>query len=242
VKFLPDHIKGDNPDDISGSKYNPPKSVYKAMRKVNKYILNAIREEEIDKNTKLQKQMNNLIGFLHMFRFLLLMNTFTSLKDKELFEASYVRYVWNALDITEADLDLICNLCLDIVNYTNLQSQLDSLRDMRDKCLDDNEGRKLSMSMVEEMKNIRKDMDENSKRQNATIKSLQGTRNDRAESKLKENKSVIQLMEAWQEEERRLKVIAYTNRKKVDIKTEINRLDSLDSIKVEIFGLSADAY
>ena len=54
--------------------------------------------------------------------------------DRELFEGSYVRYVWIKDDLQQEELDLYINLCTDIVNLTNMQVELNDLIAMRTQC------------------------------------------------------------------------------------------------------------
>lgn len=229
-------------EEVPDEEYRPPLTPVRAAARLNKYSINCITPEQLTKDTRIQNNLKSLIKFCQMFRFQRIMSSFKMIKDRNLFESSYIRFVWDKPDLTEEELDLICNLSLNIVNYTNMQQEINDLREMRDKCLDDSEGKRLSMSIVEEMKNIKKDLDENEKRQNSIIKTIQGTRDSRIDIKAKENASVVQLVDAWREEQERQRIIKLGNDNKEKIKNELIKLDTLEEFIGQIWGINKDSF
>lgn len=219
-----------------------PKSIEQAARRVNKYVLNGIDISTLKKDTRIQNCLQAMIKYCHTPRYGLLMNTLSAQIDCELFESSFVRYVWDKPDITEEEIDSYINLCCDIVNYTKMQREVERLVEMRDKCLDDSDGKRLSMALVTQMGELYKEMDNNQKRQNAALKNLTGTRNDRMEGRLRENASFLQAVSAWREEEKRKRFIAIAEKRKQMVKEEIERLDNLDALKCEIWGLNKESF
>ena len=73
--------------------------------------------------------------------------------------------------------------------------------------------------------------------QDKIIKALQGERNKRVENKIAENASVVALIAAWKKEEHRKKMINYAQMKEKAIREELTRLNSMDAIKAELFGI-----
>lgn len=219
-----------------------PKTLDQAARKVNKYVRNAIDTKSLKKDTRTQNYLFVLIKYCHKTRYSLMMSTLSNTIDLELFESTFISNVWDKPDLSEEEVDQYINLCCDIVNYTRMQREVEKLSEMRDRCLDDSDGKRLSMALVAQMGELYKEMDNNLKRQNATTKVLIGTRNDRMEGRLKENASVLQLVEAWRDQQKRERLLKLADLRKALIRDEINQLDNLDAFKAEIFGLNKEAF
>lgn len=219
-----------------------PKTLDQAARKVNKYVLNAIDLKELKKDTRIQNYLQALIRFCHKTRYGLMINTLASGIDLELFESTFISNVWDKPDLSEEEIDQNINLCCDIVNYTKMQREVERMSEMRDKCLDDSDGKRLSMALVQQMAELYKEMDNNLKRQNATTKVLIGTRNDRMEGQKKGATSVSQLVEAWRDKLKRDRLIALAEKRKELVRSELDRLDTLDAFKCEIFGLNKESF
>ncbi len=218
-----------------------PKTLDQAARRVNDYVLNGIDIKNLKKDTKTQHYLQGLINYCHTPRYGLLLATLADGTDIELFESSFIRYVWNKPDLMEEEVDTYINLCCDIVNYTKMQREVDNLVELRDKCLDDSEGKRLSMAVVAQMGELYKEMDNNQKRQNAALKSLNGTRNDRLDGK-RESASFLSSVEAWRDQARRERLVAIAERRKELIKKEVERLDTLDAFIGEIYGLNRESF
>ena len=227
---------------ITSPQRSIPKTIDQAARKVNKYVLNGIDIKTLKKDTRLQNCLQSMIKYCHTPRYGLIMTTLSDNLDCELFESSFIRYVWDKPDITEEEVDSYINLCTDIVNYTKMQREVERLGETRDKCLDDSDGKRLSMALVTQMGEFYKEMDNNQKRQNAALKNLTGTRNDRLEGRIKENASFLHAVEAWRDEEKRRRLIAIAEKRKQMVKDEVERLDTLDAMKAEIFGLNKESF
>lgn len=224
-------------DDIPDGPFKSPKSPLRAAMRVNKYIQDAIDLQTLDKNTKVQNILKFVIKCLQLFRFNRMVNTYTTLKDRELFEASYIKYVWEMPDLNEAELDLLCNLCSDIVSFSIMQEELEQLKELRDTCADDTEGKRISMSIVESIKGVREDINANQKRQDNVIKALQGTRNERVDTKTKENASLVQLIEFWKNSETRQQILALAELRRKNLRDECDRIKTMDELKIQMFGI-----
>lgn len=219
-----------------------PKTLTDAARRVNRYVLNAIDTKNLKKDTRTQNYLQALIRYCHKTRYGLMMSTLTNDIDLELFESTFISNVWDKPDLSEEEVDQYINLSCDVVNYTRMQREVDRLTEMRDKCLDDSDGRRLSMALVDQIGRLYEEMDNNFKRQNAMVKVLVGTRNERMAGRLKESASVIQLIDAWRDEEKRKRLIAVAEHRKKVLNETIKELDTMDSISVEIFGLDRSNY
>lgn len=242
MESLPNKVFFAQEENIVEDTYSPPKTIIAAAKRTNKYILECINLDELEKSTKLQNWMKSLIKFCHMYRFQMIMNNFVSKADRELFEASYIRHCYNCPDYLESDLDILCNICSDIVTFTNLQKDLESLKKIKNECLDDSEGKKISMTIVEDMKNLRKELDENQKRQNTAFKALQGTRNQRMDLRLKEVASVLNLMESWRDEKERKRLLKFAEDRKKMCREELQKQDTMEDYLSEIYGINKESF
>ncbi len=228
-------------DDIPNDDYEPPRTIGSARTLVNEYIKDAITEEQLEKDTRIRKNLECLVRFMHNVRYLNLMRGFDTKGDRLMFENCFVRYLYNCGDdVTEIDVDSYISLCLEVVNRTNLQRELEKLNRMRDESL--NEDKRLSMSIVEMIGKIHAAIDDTEKRQNQLRNNLEGTRSKRTELKLQNSQSVAQLVEAWRQEEKRKRMNKISDNRREMLTKEVDRLSNLDAIKVEIFGLDPEAF
>lgn len=242
LKTMPDIIVyGAKKEEYSTSDYNPPKNLSQAATRVNKYVLNAIKPEEVEKNNKVIKNLNCLIKYCHVHRYRMTMNKFSNIYDRELMEGSYIRFLWDKSDdVTEEEIDLYINLCCDIVNYTRMQEELDNLLDMRNKCAEDSDGKKLSLSIVQAITDLRKEMDDNHKRQQKSVEVLSGKRIERLSVRTKENASLVNLIDFWKSYENRQQILRLAEARRTKLKEEIKRLETISDLKCEIFGISEE--
>ena len=226
------------PSQDGNQAYAPPKMPTHACARVNKYILDCISQDDMRKSTKIQNSLKSLIRFCHQQRFSTLMSQLQKQEDKDLVEGRYISYVWDKPDLSEEELDLYINLCCSILDYTHMRKELDKLQEMFDNCADDSEGKKISMSIVESIKNTRKDMDENIKRQQNLTEILQGKRNQRINIRVKQEASLVQLIDFWKNYENRKQILELAEARKKAVKEEIERIKNMDELVIQVFGFN----
>lgn len=222
---------------VDSTDYRPPKTMASAATRVNKYILNCISQEEFKKDSKIQQFLKSLIRFCHQHRFVNIITQLKSASEKENFEGCYVRYVWDKPDLTEEELDLYINLCKDLIDEGRLQKEESSLQSLLETSANDNEGKKLSMSIADALDNLRNKINENKKRQLTLIESLQGKRNDRIDNKSKQSNSLLQLLDFWKNYENRQLMLKLAEERAKKVKDEIKRIENLDDLKMQVWGL-----
>lgn len=238
LKELDPKVTQDNLEDISDNvNYQPPKTLLQAAGRVNKYILDCIKTDEIKNNATLQKNLKALIRFCHLNRFKMLVDNYTSEKDKSIFEGSYIRYIWDKPDLTEEELDLYINLCSGIVDNISMKAELQDLQQMRQDCADDTEGKRFSMTIVESIEDVRKAIDDNEKRQKELVNVLQGKRTQRIDIRTKQDHSLIQLVEYVRNYDNRQQLILLAKKRQGEVKDEIKRLENMNDAIVQIWGI-----
>lgn len=229
------------PDSYWGNnKYEPPSTLKQAALRVNKYIYNAIDLKDITRDAKLKQNLTALIRFCKMYRFRMMVDNFEKLEHKELFEQSYIRYVWDKPDLSEIELDMVCNVCNDIVSHTEMQRELERLKSMLNSCADDADGRRATVAIMDAIRSLRSSMDENYKRQIAAWKNIEGTREQRMAGQLKANASILNLVAAWRSQEHREKLLKIAKLRQKALEHEIQRLDELEEIKARILGIGSE--
>jgi hypothetical protein len=96
------------------------------------------------------------------------------------------------------------------------------------------------MSLVESISSARTEYNQCVNRQQKLLNDLKIKRSERISKQVKENASILNLVEAWKEEESRMKMIKLANMRKQIVEKEIENLSSMDELKSRIFGLSKD--
>jgi len=230
------------PKNDDSDSYVAPKRPEDVIPKINRSTFNNITREKVEKDATTRTNVTALVKFLNSFRFSLLYDSFASDIEKELFETTFIKYTWDKPDLTEEEVDQYINLACDIVSSYKLKKELEFVAELRDGAANDSDGKKISMSLVESMVGIRKEIDDNLKRQDRSISALQGKRSNRIDMKIRENSSIIQIVAAWRNAENRKRFINLANIRKKEVKEELRKLDTMESLKAEIWGLNAESF
>lgn len=238
---LPGKVKIPLNEQIIEDEYKPPKTINQVVARVNLYVQNA--NLNIDKlSTRHKKDLNSLIGYLHTYRFVHQMNTYDKKVDRELFESTFVRYTWDKNDLTEEEIDQNIILSTEVVIANSILRHINDLQQLLDEIAqgDGEEKKKFSMGLVEAMGQARKEYNECVARTDKMIKNLVGTRSKKLENKIQENASILNLVSLWKEEESRLKLIKIAEMEQKLVNDEIDRLSSLEDVKIRCLGLDPE--
>lgn len=220
-------------EDTEEKEYRPPKTEEQAVARVNKYVMDGLDSKGM--TSKQKDDIKRFIRVLHTHRVQYELNNLSKTKERELFESSFVRFIWDKPDLTEEEIDSYLNLCSDILNNQRMQKELADLIQSRDNTLEE-EG-KLPMPIVEAIDTVRKEIDQCFKRQAAASEKLNGKRSKRMELRLQENASILNLVEAFKDSYKREALIKLAEKRKDDLTRETDRLSTMDSLKFEIFGI-----
>lgn len=213
--------------------YNPPKSLRPALKKVNDYTQLGIEEEKLSVQQK--KCLEQLIRYLHSPKFVKDIDSLEDKEDKNLFEGEFVRAVWDKVDLTVDELNLYINVCSDYVEQKNIKRRLEILNKKFEETEDHQD---LTMRLVEMMKSLSSQLHECKNRIEKSISKLNGDRAKKREHKEKNSASILALIEAFQEEEERLRMIRLVELQNQAIEEEVDRLENMDEFKARILGIS----
>jgi len=77
-------------------------------------------------------------------------------------------------------------------------------------------------------------------RQQKLLNDLKVKRSERISKQVKENASILNLVQLWKDDESRKEMIKMADMRREVLKTEINKLSSMDDVKARIFGLTEE--
>jgi len=218
--------------------YKPPATFNLAVSKINKYVLHGVNKEKISPQRKLD--INSLIVYLSTYRFIHQINSYASQTDRNLFESSFVRYTNDKADLSQEEVDQYIVLSCEVVITSNIQRRVEHLQDLLDDVANDTDGRRISMALVESISSAQTEYNQSVNRQHKLLGDLKEKRSDKLKSQIKENASILNLVQAWKDEETRIKMINLGEMRKKSINKEIDNLSNLDEFKGKVLGLTKD--
>jgi hypothetical protein len=223
-------------EEESQEDYKPPKNQERALVRVNRYVLNGIDKDKI--TTKQKKELNSLISYLHTYRFLHQIETYTNAVDRDLFESSFIRYTFDKSDLTQEEVDQYIVLATEVVISSNIQETIATLQDQIDQEI--NSGAKIPMTLVEAVTSARTEYNQCVTRQQKLLNDLKVKRSERLSNQVKDNASILNLVQMWKDEETRKEMIKMADMRREVLKAEVGRLSSMDDVKARIFGLTEE--
>ena len=223
----------DDNEIVTKEKWTPPKSINRAIVKINNFC--GITLEELNLQTKQKKLVEQLILYFKSPRFNHFINQYVTLADRDLFESEFVRAVWDKPDLTNDELNLYVTVCANYVRQKHIQQRIDKLNALLDD--QDNE-RDITMRLTEIIKATSEELNQCEKRIESLTKDLNGSRTARLKAKGEENGSIFALVEAFQEREERDRMIMMAELQNTLIEEEADRLESMDDYKARVLGIS----
>lgn len=168
------------------------------------------------------------------------MNHLSTNVDRELYESSFIRYTHDKSDLTQEEVDQYIVLSGETVIASNIQRRVEHLQGLLDDAANDTEGRRISMALVESINTAQNEYHQSVNRQHKLLDDLKQKRSTRLKNQLDENASILNLVEAWKEEDSRKKMIALAETRKQAIAEEIKNITSMDEIKARVLGLTEE--
>jgi hypothetical protein len=155
--------------------------------------------------------------------------------DRNLFEAEYIRSVWDKPDLTSDELNLYINVCMDYIHLKNISKAIDKLNRMFEECEDQ---RDMTVRLAELLKTKSEEYNQCEKRQEALIARLNGDRKERIKNKHKDNASIISLVKLFQNEEDRKRMVDIANKQNLLVLDEANNIENMGAWKARVLGIS----
>lgn len=214
-------------------KYSVPRSINTVINKVNKWCGQSIDEQKL--SLQHRKYMEKLLTYLSSPRFVGNYDSYTSGTDKDLFEAEFVRSVWDKPDLTTDEINLYINVCMDYINLRQIDVKKNKINQMFNET---EEQKDFTMRLTEVLKTISEEYNQCAQRIDKSIQKLNGERSKRVEQHQQKNASIINLVELFQDEHERKMMIQIAEMQKKIIKEEADRLENMSAWKARILGIS----
>jgi hypothetical protein len=213
--------------------YKPPKTTAVGLEKINEYCHENLTKEKLSHDD--MECVKSLIKSLSAPRLVQVIGNYSSIKDRNLFEAEFVRATWDKPDLTSDEINLYINVCVDYINLKNISSHIEKLNTMFNEVEDQQD---MTVRLAEVLKSKTDEYDKCEKRMESLIKKLNGDRAERLKNRTKENASILSLVRNFQIEEERQQMIKLAEMQKILVEEEVERLDNMDSWKARILGIS----
>lgn len=238
-------------EPVESQEYKPPVSVQSLIGRVNEFVVNpnnhmkALYDPNFLKPFD-EKNLRALMGFLRTARFKYQASSYRKFAERELFESSFIRFVYDkASEITAGEVDLYISAASKTISLTRIERSIEGMQERVDSALageDDKEGNKtkLSMTLVELINESHTKANQYASQLKSLIEDLDGKRKDRIDSRNSRNSSILNLFDAWIQEESRNAIIAMGIEEKVEDRAEVNRLKNVGDILGLIAGLTTD--
>lgn len=222
-------------EDAIHRRYSPPKAESKIIKKINDCCQRKINEEKLTMSER--KSIESLANFLSSPRFIQVINTYDGQEDRDLFEAEFVRATWDKPDLSNDEINLYINVCMDYIHLKNIQGAMNKLNRMFNDAEDQQD---LTVRLAELLKTKSEEYNQCEKRMESLIQKLQGDRSKRVSSQHKQNASILSLVQLFQEEEERKVMVKIAQLQKKAAKEEADHLESMPDWKARVLGISKD--
>lgn len=227
----PEKIK--NSESAVGVKYVPPQQIIEAIE-----IINQATSQVIDSNklsAQYKQSISAYIRFINSPRIIQILNTYTDISDRQLFESEFTRFTWDKPDLNADDITLYIGVCQDIVTNKRLVQHIEKLNQI----FEDTEGNDdLTVRLADTIKAKSEEYDKVQKRIESVLKKLNGDRAQRLKQQGERSANFLALVEAFQSEEERKRLLLIAKAQREKVKKEADRLETLDDFKARILGIS----
>ena len=215
--------------------YVAPHAVSRIIKKINDSTGYGLEEGKMSRMQqtccdKLRINLNNS-------RFVAIVNNYTSIRDKELFEQEFIRLTWDKPDLTADELNLYMNVAKEIINLELITGHLQKLNDMFESADDQDE---MTVRLAEIIKAKSSEYHQCESRIENLTKKLQGDRGARLANKQKETASFLSIVQLFQEEEERKNMVRIAEMQKEVIKEEAKKLEGMAAWKARVLGIGID--
>lgn len=248
-KYCVEIDPGSIPDDeklTEEEQYKPPGSIDRLTTKVNKYRFkfNGDKSKVLDKNDLRpvdKKNLEALLGYMNVERFVQQASKYTREADRALFESSFVRFCYDKPDLLEEEVDNYVSLCSEIVTITQIERIIQLMDNQLEEALrGSGEEKKLTMTFNESINNQRDKLNQSKKTYQSLMDKLVGERSKRLQGKIQQSATIINLIDAVKIEERRIQLLKIAEKQKMLESNEVDALSSMDSVVALIAGISKE--
>ena len=161
--------------DIPEGNYEPPNTIDKVLKRVNKYVNYSLDKDKL--NSQQKKGLETLINYLHTYRFVRQMNTFDSADDRDSCEDAFIRYTYDKPDLNQEEVDQYIELSNQVVQGFKVLRRSERMQFALEQITgNDPETMKVSMGLVEAIGKASTEYDQCIKRQQKLLEDLKEKR------------------------------------------------------------------
>lgn len=222
-----------------------PKSIYKLAIIVNRYVPNPKNENInlLDLNNIRgldEKNLRALLGYIQVPRFEYQANQYKMAVDRELFVSTFVRYLFDKPETPQEEVDQFISLAAEVVTTSQIDRNIQRLEAEMEQTYQ--ETKRVSQGIVDYINAARDKLDKSKERQKKLYDALVGSRSKRLGDRLQNNASILNLVEAWQDEKKRNDMIDLAERQKDAESKDLDELSSMEAVMCLIAGVTRDEF
>jgi hypothetical protein len=229
------------PEDELAEEYIPVSSVARLIPRVNKYFkktgdstkpfleIKELKQAEI-------RNLNSLLDYMTNYRFLYQINQYKNSLDRDLFESTFIEFLYDKPDCLKEDIHNYISLCVEIVSIAQIERNIQMINDKYNEILNGSSDEKMSVTLAETLDKFRQRQKDAKDKYAKLMNMLVEDRSKRTDAKIG-GATLYNMVSLWRQEESRKKIIELAKKRQVDLEEEVERLSSVDALKAEICGL-----
>lgn len=231
------------PEDEIAEEYTAVTSVVRLIPRVNKYFRKNGESTKPFLDVKELKQaeirnLNSLLDYMTNYRFLYQISQYKNSLDRDLFESSYIEFLYDKPDCLKEDIHNYISLCVEIVAIAQIERNIQMLNDKYNEILGGSSDEKMSMTLSDTLDKFRQRQKDAKEKYAKLMSMLIEDRSKRIEAK-SSNATLYNMVNLWKQKETRDKMIDRAQDRGRELEQEVERLSTLDQLKAEIYGLDS---
>ncbi|MEK6883195.1 MAG: hypothetical protein AABY22_26450, partial [Nanoarchaeota archaeon] len=150
--------------------WKAPRNSAECLARINKHIVKKLDANKLTPQQR--KDVENAITMLQDVRFNQIINTFQKEPERELFERTFLKHIYDKSDISSEEVDLYMNLALNIVNQAQAMERKNCLSELFLTAAVGSDGTRASQSIGDQIDSITKEINDNEQRQQKLINKI----------------------------------------------------------------------
>jgi hypothetical protein len=229
------------PEDDCSEEYTPVTSVARLVARVNKYIqknsdpLKSFLDPKELKQADI-RNLNALLGYMRNYRFLYQISQYKNTLDRDLFESTFIEFLYNKPDCLEEDIHNYISLCTEIVSIAQIERTIQLINDKYNEILNGSSDEKMSVTLAETLDKMRQRQKDAKDKYGKLMSMLVEDRAKRTEARAG-GATLYNMVNLWKQKETREKMLDRADDRNKELEKEVERLSTLDQLKAEIYGL-----
>lgn len=227
-------------DSIPTSQYRSPRTIEGVLRRIDKCVFNHDMNKDA-LSAYNRSCLTALLSYMNTLRFYYQINLYNSNNNRDLFESAFIRYTYDKPDLTEEEVDQYIMLSHESVESGNIQRRKERLQILlENQTQEGEENVRISMGLVEAIGKLQDEYNQCVNRQQKLLGDLKQKRSARIAEKNNANASIINLIQLWQEEKTRKKMLYLAEARKREVSKVIDELSTMEEFKCRIMGINPD--